>query len=67
MKLYDDDRGIDADDLMASGTTDSQGRFELSGYTHEFTTIDPKLNIYHDCNDGYDFLFTSINYYYALD
>ncbi|KAE9556456.1 hypothetical protein FO519_000341 [Halicephalobus sp. NKZ332] len=52
VKLYDDDRGIDTDDLMASGKTDSQGRFELSGYSHEFTTIDPKLNIYHDCNDG---------------
>uniref|UniRef100_A0AC34QFW2 Transthyretin-like family protein n=1 Tax=Panagrolaimus sp. JU765 TaxID=591449 RepID=A0AC34QFW2_9BILA len=52
VKLYDDDRGIDTDDLMASGRTDSQGRFELSGYTYEFTTIDPKLNVYHDCNDG---------------
>ena len=52
VKLYDDDRGIDTDDLLASGKTDSQGRFELSGYTHEFTTIDPKLNVYHDCNDG---------------
>ena len=27
---------------------------ELStfSYTEEFTPIDPKLNIYHDCNDG---------------
>uniref|UniRef100_A0A1I7ZRQ4 Transthyretin-like family protein n=1 Tax=Steinernema glaseri TaxID=37863 RepID=A0A1I7ZRQ4_9BILA len=52
VKLYDDDRGIDTDDLMASGKTDSEGRFSLQGYTSEFTTIDPKLNIYHDCNDG---------------
>lgn len=44
--------GIDSDDLMASGKTDSSGHFELQGYTYEFTTIDPKLNIYHDCNDG---------------
>uniref|UniRef100_A0A7E4VAF8 Transthyretin-like family protein n=1 Tax=Panagrellus redivivus TaxID=6233 RepID=A0A7E4VAF8_PANRE len=52
VKLYDDDRGIDTDDLLDQGKTDSQGHFELAGYTHEFTTIDPKLNIYHDCNDG---------------
>lgn len=44
--------GIDADDLMASGKTDAQGMFELKGYTDEITTIDPKLNIYHDCEDG---------------
>uniref|UniRef100_A0A1I7YI25 Transthyretin-like family protein n=1 Tax=Steinernema glaseri TaxID=37863 RepID=A0A1I7YI25_9BILA len=52
VKLYDDDRGIDADDLMAAGKTDGAGRFELKGHTSEFTPIDPKLNIYHDCNDG---------------
>jgi hypothetical protein len=43
--------GIDTDDLLDEGTTDSQGRFELSGSTTEITSIDPKLNIYHDCND----------------
>ena len=52
VKLYDDDRGIDTDDLMASGETDSEGRFQLKGFTHEITTIDPKINIYHDCLDG---------------
>uniref|UniRef100_A0A914EQD4 Transthyretin-like protein 5 n=1 Tax=Acrobeloides nanus TaxID=290746 RepID=A0A914EQD4_9BILA len=52
VKLYDDDRGIDSDDLMASGKTDGQGQFSLKGHTEEFTTIDPKLNIYHDCEDG---------------
>ncbi|KAK0408747.1 hypothetical protein QR680_004133 [Steinernema hermaphroditum] len=52
VKLYDDDRGIDADDLMAEGKSDSQGKFELKGHTSEFTPIDPKLNVYHDCNDG---------------
>lgn len=51
VKLYDDDRGIDTDDLMATGKTDSEGRFELKGNSHEFTTIDPKVNIYHDCED----------------
>uniref|UniRef100_A0A914NLH8 Transthyretin-like protein 5 n=1 Tax=Meloidogyne incognita TaxID=6306 RepID=A0A914NLH8_MELIC len=52
VKLYDDDRGIDADDLMAKGFTDKKGYFKLEGHTHEITDIDPKLNVYHDCNDG---------------
>uniref|UniRef100_A0A0M3HRA0 Transthyretin-like family protein n=2 Tax=Ascaris TaxID=6251 RepID=A0A0M3HRA0_ASCLU len=52
VKLYDDDRGIDTDDLLDEGKTDQNGHFELKGYTHEITTIDPKLNIYHDCEDG---------------
>ncbi|KAL3086608.1 hypothetical protein niasHT_011380 [Heterodera trifolii] len=52
VKLYDDDRGVDTDDLMGETRTDSEGRFRLEGHTHEFTTIDPKINIYHDCNDG---------------
>uniref|UniRef100_A0A0M3IGH8 CC domain-containing protein n=1 Tax=Ascaris lumbricoides TaxID=6252 RepID=A0A0M3IGH8_ASCLU len=49
VKLYDDDRGIDSDDLLAEGHSDQEGRFELSGHTDETTPIDPKLNIYHDC------------------
>ncbi|KHN88832.1 Transthyretin-like protein 5 [Toxocara canis] len=53
VKLYDDDRGLDFDDLMAEGRSDSNGRFELSGNNAEVTPIDPKLNIYHDCNDGW--------------
>lgn len=40
-------KGIDTDDLMATGETDSEGRFQIKGFTHEITTIDPKLNIYH--------------------
>ena len=52
VKLWDDDRGIDADDLLAAGKTNSMGQFELKGHTDEVTTIDVKLNIYHDCNDG---------------
>ena len=52
VKLWDDDRGIDADDLLAAGKTNSMGQFELQGHTDEVTTIDVKLNIYHDCNDG---------------
>uniref|UniRef100_A0A1I8AHT5 Transthyretin-like family protein n=1 Tax=Steinernema glaseri TaxID=37863 RepID=A0A1I8AHT5_9BILA len=52
VKLYDDDRGIGLDDLMAAGRTDAQGRFELVGHETEITDIDPKLNVYHDCEDG---------------
>ncbi|GMS88904.1 hypothetical protein PENTCL1PPCAC_11079 [Pristionchus entomophagus] len=52
VKLYDDDTGPDLDDLMDEGQTDAQGRFSLSGTTDEVLTIDPKVNIYHDCDDG---------------
>ncbi|CAI5452312.1 unnamed protein product [Caenorhabditis angaria] len=52
VKLYDDDTGPDLDDLLAEGTTDSLGQFLLQGHTSEVMTIDPKLNIYHDCDDG---------------
>ncbi|KAK5984400.1 Transthyretin family and Immunoglobulin fold domain-containing protein, partial [Trichostrongylus colubriformis] len=51
VKLYDDDTGPDLDDLLAEGTTDSMGQFLLYGSTSEIMTIDPKLNIYHDCDD----------------
>lgn len=40
------------DDFMGETKTDSQGNFEVSGYIHEMSPIDPKINIYHDCNDG---------------
>ncbi|VDN42841.1 unnamed protein product [Gongylonema pulchrum] len=36
---------------MDEGTTDSEGRFLLKGHETELTMIDPKLNVYHDCND----------------
>ncbi|CEF66389.1 Transthyretin-like family-containing protein [Strongyloides ratti] len=51
VKLYDDDMGIDTDDFMSEGKSDSLGRFAVAGYAYEFGTIDPKINIYHDCND----------------
>lgn len=40
------------DDLLAEGQTDSLGQFLLHGFTSEIGTIDPKLNVYHDCDDG---------------
>ncbi|VDN27082.1 unnamed protein product [Gongylonema pulchrum] len=45
--------GLDTDDFMAKGKTDSQGHFRISGHINEISPIDPKINIYHDCNDGY--------------
>uniref|UniRef100_F1LG97 Transthyretin-like protein 5 n=1 Tax=Ascaris suum TaxID=6253 RepID=F1LG97_ASCSU len=50
LKLYDVDT-VDLDDLMAEGKSDANGTFYLSGTETELTTIDPKLNIYHNCND----------------
>ncbi|XGW17276.1 hypothetical protein V3C99_002129 [Haemonchus contortus] len=51
VKLYDEDK-LSPDELMAAGKTDSRGHFEISGHADEFTSIEPKFNIYHDCNDG---------------
>ncbi|CAD5208229.1 unnamed protein product [Bursaphelenchus xylophilus] len=53
VKLYDDDSGLDADDLMDTSHSDDQGKFHLSGDTDEIGTIDPKVNIYHDCDDKF--------------
>ena len=36
---------------MDEGVTDAEGHFKLSGKETEFTSIDPKVNVYHDCND----------------
>ena len=52
VKLVDDDFGPDPDDEMAHTETDETGKFTLEGRESEMTTIDPHLNIYHDCNDG---------------
>ncbi|MFH4980317.1 hypothetical protein AB6A40_007026 [Gnathostoma spinigerum] len=51
VKLYDDDRGLDFDDLMGETYTDAHGQFEVNGYNSEISDIDPKFNVYHDCND----------------
>ncbi|VDK19223.1 unnamed protein product [Anisakis simplex] len=39
------------DDLMAEKKSDSKGTLHLRGHENELTTVDPKLNIYHNCND----------------
>uniref|UniRef100_A0AC34FJ00 Uncharacterized protein n=1 Tax=Panagrolaimus sp. ES5 TaxID=591445 RepID=A0AC34FJ00_9BILA len=51
VKLFDEDDGPDPDDMLDSGYTDADGRFNLSGDTVEFTNIDPELRVYHSCNN----------------
>uniref|UniRef100_A0A7E4ZVN5 Transthyretin-like family protein n=1 Tax=Panagrellus redivivus TaxID=6233 RepID=A0A7E4ZVN5_PANRE len=50
VKLYDHDT-FTPDDKMAETKTDANGRFQLAGKAKEWTTINPRLNVYHDCND----------------
>ncbi|KAI6238581.1 Transthyretin-like family-containing protein [Aphelenchoides fujianensis] len=50
IKLWDNDR-FDIDDLMATTTSEEDGRFEVAGKETEVTAIDPKVNIYHRCGD----------------
>ncbi|KJH44871.1 Transthyretin-like family protein [Dictyocaulus viviparus] len=51
VKLYEEDT-LTPDELMDSSKTDNHGKFRLSGFAEEITEIDPKINIYHDCDDG---------------
>ncbi|KAL3091678.1 hypothetical protein niasHS_005870 [Heterodera schachtii] len=51
VKLYDDDGLFGFDDLLAKGYTDQNGHFAIYGSTNEISKIEPKVNIYHDCND----------------
>uniref|UniRef100_A0A914X7B8 Uncharacterized protein n=1 Tax=Plectus sambesii TaxID=2011161 RepID=A0A914X7B8_9BILA len=51
VKLWDEDDGPDPDEELAATYTDAQGRFNVSGGTHETSSIDPRLKIYHDCDD----------------
>jgi len=52
VKLVDEDDGPDPDDDMDSGYTNANGEFNLSGDERELSNIDPRLKVYHDCNDG---------------
>ncbi|ETN83376.1 hypothetical protein RB195_014432 [Necator americanus] len=52
VKLWDEDDGIDPDDLLDEGYTDANGKFTLKGSERELTTIDPVFKVYHDCDDG---------------
>ena len=52
MSINPNYRGLDMDDHLATTKSDSSGHFELHGSEDEISDIDPKLNIYHDCEDG---------------
>jgi len=43
--------GLDADDLMAEGSTDEFGEFSLSGDETETFRITPLVKISHNCNN----------------
>ncbi|CAJ0941521.1 unnamed protein product, partial [Mesorhabditis belari] len=47
VKLYEKDTLLD--DKLASGKSDSQGRFRLQGSQSEFGGIKTKFNVYHKC------------------
>uniref|UniRef100_A0A915E7K8 Transthyretin-like family protein n=1 Tax=Ditylenchus dipsaci TaxID=166011 RepID=A0A915E7K8_9BILA len=52
VSIYDLDRNPgDSDDLLDATVTDYSGHFRLDGTTREFTSIEPELRIFHDCND----------------
>uniref|UniRef100_A0A0M3IHE2 Transthyretin-like family protein n=2 Tax=Ascaris TaxID=6251 RepID=A0A0M3IHE2_ASCLU len=38
---------------MAEGRSDEKGEFLVKGFVNETGEFNPKLNIYHDCNDGF--------------
>uniref|UniRef100_A0A0N4Z3B5 Transthyretin-like family protein n=1 Tax=Parastrongyloides trichosuri TaxID=131310 RepID=A0A0N4Z3B5_PARTI len=52
VKLIDEDRGPDSDDLLDSAYTDINGSFYLSGHAYELTNIDVEVHIHHDCNNN---------------
>ncbi|KJH46779.1 Transthyretin-like family protein [Dictyocaulus viviparus] len=52
VKLWDEDEGIDPDDLLAEVYTDGNGFFNVKGSERELTTIDPVLKVYHNCDDS---------------
>ncbi|CAI5445061.1 unnamed protein product [Caenorhabditis angaria] len=49
IKMYDKDVLVDT--KLDDKTSDSNGEFYLSGGDNEISSIDPRVNIYHDCDD----------------
>ncbi|CAJ0941867.1 unnamed protein product, partial [Mesorhabditis belari] len=50
VKMYDDD--VLWDSKMGETHSDTNGFFQLIGTGREISTVDPKVNFYHDCNNG---------------
>ncbi|KAH7710387.1 CRE-TTR-8 protein [Aphelenchoides avenae] len=48
LKLYDHDT-FTPNDLMATNSTDEEGRFYIAGHEYEFTQITPHLDVLHSC------------------
>lgn len=51
IKLYDEDK-LSPDEKMAEVKSGADGSFDIRGHASEFTSIEPKINFYHDCDDG---------------
>uniref|UniRef100_A0A914E9V0 Uncharacterized protein n=1 Tax=Acrobeloides nanus TaxID=290746 RepID=A0A914E9V0_9BILA len=51
VKLYDDNT-FTLDDLLAEEKTDSQGEFQLTGKIRDITSMDPKVDIFHNCHNS---------------
>ncbi|CEF62031.1 Transthyretin-like family-containing protein [Strongyloides ratti] len=52
IKLWEEDSGPDPDDLLDQGYTDANGEFLLKGDERELTNIDPRLKVYHNCDNS---------------
>uniref|UniRef100_A0A914E976 Uncharacterized protein n=1 Tax=Acrobeloides nanus TaxID=290746 RepID=A0A914E976_9BILA len=51
VKLYDDNT-LTLDDLLAEGNTNSQGQFQLTGKIRDITSMDPKVDLFHNCHNS---------------
>ncbi|CEF69112.1 Transthyretin-like family-containing protein [Strongyloides ratti] len=50
VKLFDED-DLDIDDLIAETKSDMNGDFKVQGSHREITSIDPKVVLFHNCNE----------------
>ncbi|CAJ0578533.1 unnamed protein product, partial [Mesorhabditis spiculigera] len=50
VKMYDDD--VLWDSKMGETHSDTNGFFQMTGTGREISDIDPKVNFYHDCQNG---------------
>uniref|UniRef100_A0A0N5B9V3 Transthyretin-like family protein n=1 Tax=Strongyloides papillosus TaxID=174720 RepID=A0A0N5B9V3_STREA len=50
VKLFDED-DLDIDDLIADTKSNMSGEFTVQGSHREITSIDPKVVIFHNCNE----------------